>query len=124
MRICTYLLLCLSFLCFLSLARAEEDATQSAQCVIPYVVGSPVIGYLSLDPETSLIAGLYVSTPGQGAGKSLIDHVKADRDFLQLWTHAQNEAAHRFYEREEFVRSGETRDGDDGLVELHMEWRA
>jgi len=88
-----------------------------------YVGGDPVVGYLSFHPETSLIAGLYVEARNGGLGKALIDHVKQGRDYLQLWTHAPNPRAHAFYQREGFVKTGETRDGDDGQVELRMEWR-
>jgi hypothetical protein len=51
-----------------------------------------------------------------------LDHVKTGRDTLHLWTHAKNPNAHRFYAREGFVRSGDTRIGDDGLSEWHMVW--
>lgn len=88
-----------------------------------FVVGNPVQGYLSFHPETALIAGLYVEQRGAGLGKALIDHVKDGRDYLQLWTHAPNPKAHAFYVREGFEKTGETRDGDDGQAEFHMEWR-
>ncbi len=87
-----------------------------------WVTGSPIEGYLSFDQDDALIRGFYTARPGSGVGKRLLDHVKTDRDWLQLWTHEPNRRAHTFYEREGFVFSGQTRDGDDGPLELHMTW--
>ncbi|WP_136440072.1 GNAT family N-acetyltransferase [Pacificoceanicola onchidii] len=89
-----------------------------------WVAGDPVEGYLSFNPDESLIVGLYTSNPGSGTGKALVDRVKEGRTRLHLWTHAPNTRAHAFYEREGFVKSGVTRDGDDGLLELRMDWEA
>lgn len=88
-----------------------------------WLAGDPAEGYLSLDPATATVGALYTARPGKGLGKALLDVAKAGRDHLQLWTHEPNAAAHRFYRREGFGMAGETRDGDDGLVELRMEWR-
>lgn len=90
-----------------------------------WVIGDPVRGYLSFKEDEKLIAGLYTSQPGSGAGKSLVDRVKEGRDFLQLWTHEPNRAAQRFYHREGFQtveRSAEGR--GEGVPELRMEWHA
>ena len=90
-----------------------------------WVAGDPVTGYLSLDPEEALIHGFYTATPGSGVGKALLDRVKQDRDYLQLWTHEPNSAAHRFYHREGFETVERKPEGrGDGLPELRMEWRA
>ncbi|NNE81182.1 MAG: GNAT family N-acetyltransferase [Silicimonas sp.] len=87
-----------------------------------YVIGDPVEGYLSLDPETATIGALYLENPGRGHGKALMDRAKADRDYLQLWTHEPNKAAHRFYFREGFELVGRKPKGEDNLPELRMEW--
>ena len=90
-----------------------------------WVIGDPVAGYLSFKEDENLIAGLYTATPGTGAGKALVDQVKAGRDFVQLWTHEPNTAAHRFYHREGFVTVERRAEGrGDGVPELRMEWRA
>ena len=89
-----------------------------------YVVGEPVAGYLSLNPETAQIMGLYVARPGRGLGKALIDRVKAGRRYLQLRSHAPNAAAHRFYAREGFTVVERDLAGHDGVPEIRMEWRA
>ena len=88
-----------------------------------FLVGEPVLGYLSLNSETGQIGALYLDQPGQGLGKALMDRAKQGRDYLQLWTHAPNEAAQRFYVREGFDVVEENPKGGDGLPELRMEWR-
>lgn len=89
-----------------------------------YVIGDPVAGYLSMDPEACHIWGFYVGLRGAGLGKALMDRAKEGRAFFSLNTHAANERAHRFYQREGFVQIGEAWDGDDGIKEIRMEWRA
>ncbi len=88
-----------------------------------WLIGDPPEGYLSLNPETNLIGAIYLDRPRRGFGKALIDHVKAERDYLQLWTHEPNTAAHRFYHREGFETVERNPEGGDGLPELRMEWR-
>ncbi len=89
-----------------------------------WVIGEPVQGYLSFNRDENLIAGLYTDRPGSGAGKALVDRVKEGRDFVQLWTHEPNVAAHRFYHREGFVTVERKPEGrGDGVPELRMEWR-
>ena len=88
-----------------------------------WVIGEPVQGYVSLEVEKSHIHGLYVSRQGRGLGKALVDKVKEGRDFLQLYTHIPNEAAHRFYHREGFETVEALPEGrGDGVGELRMEW--
>ena len=89
-----------------------------------YVIGNPVAGYLSMDPEEAHIWGLYVATPGQGLGRALIDQAKMGRDFLQLNTHAANTRAQAFYTREGFRPAGPPWPGSDGIDEITMEWHA
>lgn len=90
-----------------------------------HVIGDPVAGYLSLNPETSQVMGLYVARPGEGLGKALIDRVKDGRSYLQLRSHSPNTAAHRFYEREGFyIVERDLMDCSDGVPEIRMEWRA
>lgn len=90
-----------------------------------WVIGDPVAGYLSFNEGESLIAGLYTAEPGSGAGKALVDRVKKGRDYLHLWTHEPNTAAHRFYRREGFEIVERKPEGrGDGVPELRMEWRA
>ena len=80
-----------------------------------------VLGYVSLDPDSDHIRGLYVAAPGDGVGKALVDRVKEGRDRLTLNTHLPNADAHRFYAREGFEKRGEET-GGDGIPEYRMEW--
>ncbi len=88
-----------------------------------WLAGAPPEGYLSLNPATAQVGALYTSRPGRGLGKALLDRAKAGRDYLQLWTHEPNTAAHRFYRREGFEIVERNPEGDDGLPELRMEWK-
>lgn len=106
-----------------TLAEFEEMFAKALPLRDIYVAGNPVTGYLSFDPETARIIGLYTAAPGRGLGKALVDHVKSGRGFVYLHTHRANTGAHRFYRREGFVPIGEIAAGDDGLPELRMEWR-
>lgn len=90
-----------------------------------WVVGTPIAGYLSCKADEALIAGLYTAAPGSGYGKLLVDAVKAERAYVQLWTHEANSRAHRFYHREGFQTVERKPEGrGDGIPELRMEWRA
>lgn len=88
-----------------------------------FLIGEPPEGYLSLDPESGMIGALYLDRPGQGLGKALLDRAKSGRRYLQLWTHAPNAAAHRFYRREGFEAVERREAGGDGLPEIRMEWQ-
>ncbi len=107
--------------------HSRETLTGVIQEAMPsreiFVIGDPVEGYLSLNPDTGQIGALYLDRSGQGLGKALMDRVKIGRDYLQLWTHEPNAAAHRFYKREGFEIVERNPEGGDGLPELRMEWR-
>jgi putative acetyltransferase len=86
-------------------------------------ISEPLQGYLSLNAQEAHIGGFYVDTPGQGLGRKLMEHVKQNRNYLKLHTHAANLRAHAFYQREGFVRAGKPWLGEDGIDEIKMEWR-
>ncbi len=92
---------------------------------IIWVVGEPIEGYLSLDPETAKIGALYCSRTGEGCGKALIGAAKEGRDFLWLHTHVTNTRAQAFYRREGFVAAGGeiAPEPPETVPELRMEWR-
>ena len=83
--------------------------------------GDAVVGYVSLDPGSDHIRGLYVADPGGGVGRTLVDRVKDGRNRITLNTHLPNTEAHRFYHREGFAIVGEET-GSDGVPEYRMEW--
>lgn len=88
-----------------------------------WVAGEPVFGYLSFNAEDNQIMGLYCASRCKGVGKTLMDRVKEGRDFVQLWSHAVNLPAHKFYRREGFVQTDTKAEGADGIPEIKMEWR-
>lgn len=85
-----------------------------------WVAGDLIVGYLSFNTAASQVMGLYTSPPGQGVGRALMDQVKVNRSWIQLWSDAANTHAHRFYRREGFVEVGQKRAGADGIPEIRM----
>ena len=106
--------------------HSPDLVTQMIKDGIPirefWVIGDPVIGYLSFNVEAQQIMGLYVSHPGIGLGKALVDQVKLGKSYIKLWSHSANTAAQRFYLREGFKISGEEKMGSDGIKEICFEW--
>ncbi len=88
-----------------------------------WVLGDPIIGYLSFNEEPSQIMGLYVASPGKGAGKILLDKAKEGKNFIQLFSHLNNQNAHRFYLREGFSKMELNENGQDGIPEIRFEWK-
>lgn len=71
------------------------------------------------------IGALYLASDarGQGAGKAVLDALKADYSRLDLWTFEANKAARRFYSREGFVEVEKTPgNNDEGLPDIRMVW--
>ncbi|MEE2774850.1 MAG: GNAT family N-acetyltransferase [Pseudomonadota bacterium] len=87
-----------------------------------WVIGTPIQGYVSFNEENSQVVALYVDEPGNGRGVALLEKVKEEQEYLQLWSHSPNVRAHRFYLREGFTRSGLRRDGEDGIKEVQFTW--
>jgi len=86
-----------------------------------WVAGEPIQGYLSFNHAASQVMGLYTARQSLGIGKALLDKVKQDRKWIQLWSHSANTQAHRFYTREGFVKTNDTRIGDDQIPEVRLE---
>jgi len=109
----------------LTLAALEETIRTALPDREIRVAGDPVCGYLSRDPGTLKISGLYVAARDRGVGKALIDRVRRGRDRLWLHTHEPNRDAQRFYRREGFVAVSRHRaEPPETLAEIRMEWRA
>ncbi len=95
---------------------------QKREC---WVLGDPVVAYMSLDTEADMVMALYAAKPGQGMGKALLDHAKAGRSSLELWTFQANEDARRFYAREGFREVEETSgDNEEGLPDVRLRWES
>ena len=87
-----------------------------------WVVGQPIIGYLSFNVESLQVVALYTATPGKGIGKALLDKVKERYRYMHLWSHSANIGAHKFYRREGFNSVGSKKEGTDGIPEIQFEW--
>jgi len=68
------------------------------------------------------VSALYVNKRGKGLGKILLDRLKSDHKYLQLWSHEFNNSAHNFYRREGFQFKNRKDRGSDGIPELQFEW--
>ena len=90
-----------------------------------WVIGQPAHAYASFNPNTDQLGAIYCAAPGSGHGKRLMDRVKVGREFVWLTTHVPNAGAHRFYDREGFVRTG-TLPGEpphEKVPLYRMEWQ-
>ena len=107
--------------------HSTEELIEMMEEGIPFrefwVLGDPIIAYLSFNRELSQIMGLYVDFPGVGLGKLLLDKVKKGKNFIQLWSHLANTSAHSFYSREGFSKMELNQSGQDGIPEIRFEWK-
>ena len=86
-----------------------------------WVIGEQIEGYISYNPDLLQISALYLKFTGKGLGKMLLDQVKHQRKYLQLWSHELNTSAHKFYKREGFEATDRKDYGLDGIPELKFE---
>ena len=87
-----------------------------------WVIGQPINGYISYNPELLQVSALYVNKRGKGLGKILLDRLKSDYKCLQLLSHEFNNSAYNFYRREGFQFKNRKDRGSDGIPELQFEW--
>lgn len=82
------------------------------------------VGFLARDGAE--IHALYATPQGQGIGKALLDHAKAQTTRLSMFAFQENHDAHRFYLREGFVETGRTNGAgnDEHLPDIRYEWSA
>ena len=104
----------------------KHNFTEMIRNAIPlrevWVIGQPINGYISYNPDLLQISALYVIRRDEGIGKILLDQVKSYRKYLQLWSHEFNNSAHKFYKREGFQLKNRKDRGSDGIPELQFEW--
>ena len=55
-----------------------------------WVIGKSIEGYISYNPDLLQISALYVKFKGEELGKKLLDQVKYQRKYLQLWSRKIN----------------------------------
>ena len=104
----------------------KNKLTEMIRNAIPmrevWVIGQPINGYISYNPDLLQISALYVNKRGEGIGKILLDRIKSDYKYLHLWSHEFNNSAHRFFKREKFQLKNRKDRGSDGNSELQFEW--
>lgn len=83
-----------------------------------------VAGFIARDGETVHALYIAAAAQGEGHGKALLDHAKANTDRLSLWTFSTNDGARRFYEREGFAPVDRTQGAgnDEGLPDIRYFW--
>ena len=86
------------------------------------MIGLPINGYISYNPDSSQISALYVDRRGEGLGKILLDQIKSDHKYLHLLSHEFNNSAHKFYKREGYKFKNRKDRGSDDIPELQFEW--
>ncbi len=79
------------------------------------------MGIIFYNPDSSQISALYVNKRGEGLGKILLDQIKSDYKYLQLWTHEFNNSAYKFYKRKGLKFKNRKDRGSDGILELQFE---
>ena len=89
-----------------------------------WVIGKPIMGYLSFNAEVMQVVGLYVNPTSKGLGKAPLDKVKMGRASICLWSHLPNSNAHRSYLREGFIQTNIQENGNDGLPEVKFQCHA
>ena len=104
----------------------KHKLTEMIRDAIPlrevWVIGQPINGYISYNPDLLQISALYVNKKGEGIGKILLDRIKSDHKHLYLWSHEFNNSAHKFYKRQGFQLKNRKDRGSDGIPELQFEW--
>ena len=67
----------------------KHQLTEMIRNAIPlrevWVIGQPINGYISYNPALLQVSALYVNKRGEGIGKILLDRIKSDHKYLNLW---------------------------------------
>ncbi len=104
----------------------KHKLTEMTRNAIPlrevWVIGQPVNGYISYNPDLLQISALYVNKRGEGIGKILLDRIKSDHKYVHLWIHKFNNSAHKVYNREGFQLKNRKDRSLDGIPKLQLEW--
>tara|TARA_A100001234_G_scaffold116864_1_gene102572 strand:- start:509 stop:847 length:339 start_codon:yes stop_codon:yes gene_type:complete len=85
-------------------------------------IGELIEGNISYNPDLLQISALYVKFTGEELGKILLDQVKYQHKYLQLWSRKFNTPAHKFYKREDFETNDRKDHGSDRIPKLKFKW--
>lgn len=85
-----------------------------------YETGEEILGFIALVGNE--VGGIFVDPAhhGRGVGRTLMDHVRAGRDMLELDVFEANSSARRFYEAYGFTVVGRKLHAASGQPELRM----
>ncbi|NEW04619.1 N-acetyltransferase [Paenibacillus sp. SYP-B3998] len=86
-------------------------------------VDGVIKGFISM--VDNYLAALFVDTneQGKGYGKILLDHVKDQKETVDLKVYQENKNAIRFYQKNSFSISTESIDENTSAKEYAMTWR-
>ena len=109
--------------------RAEDVAHAAALIARGWVTvaerNGKVVAFAANDRDD--LDALYVrdEEQGKGVGTALIEHLKSQRQQLELWTFEANTPAQNFYRKHGFseVRRTNGSDNDEGLPDIRYVWR-
>ncbi len=107
----------------------KHKLTEMIRNAIPlrevWVIGQPINGYISYNPELLQISALYVNKRGEGIGKILLDRIKSDHKYLNLLSHEFNKSTHKFYKREGFQLKDRKDRGSGGIpdITIRVDWK-
>ena len=107
-----------------------ETSRWFAEVLLPssevWVLGPPGAVVALMVLHSPWVEQLYVrpGETGRGLGSILLDHAKAGRDHLLLWTFQSNTGARRFYERHGFQPEATTEgDNEEHAPDVLYRWR-
>jgi putative acetyltransferase len=91
---------------------------------VTYVIedSKKIVGFISM--VENYLAAIFIDNEnqGKGYGKKLLDHIKKEKQCIQLKVYKKNEASCRFYLKNNFIIAEETMDEATGEKEYLMLW--
>ncbi len=84
-----------------------------------------VVGFMARNGDEIHALYLTQAARGQGIGRRLLDHAKAARSKLSLFTFQDNVRAHKFYEANGFTEAARSdgAENDENLPDIRYVWR-
>jgi putative acetyltransferase len=88
--------------------------------VFVYEIESKIVGFYALYENNLAAIFVFSAFQGQGIGKPLLSHAKAQRAILSLSVYKENQASCQFYLSQGFTVVSEQRDEHTGHPEYTM----
>ena len=88
-----------------------------------YILHEHIVGFVGLN--NNYIEGIFVDVNNQrdGIGTALLDKIKEYREGLTLSVYKKNVNAIKFYEKNNFIITGENIDENTNEIEYTMTWK-